>query len=68
MGTNCSTSQMGCVTICILLMRLMPYSAMGITTSELRMCASHMGMWNTRFSATDMMLASMANSRKVNDA
>ena len=59
---------MGCVMICILLMRLMPYSAMGITTSELQMCAIHMGMSNTRFSATDMMLASMANSRNVNDA
>ena len=68
MGTNCRISQIGCVTICILLMRLMPYSAMGMTTSELQMCASHIGMSNTRFSATDMMLASMANSRNVNDA
>ncbi len=50
------------------LMRLMPYSAMGMTTSELMICASASGRPNSMCSATDMMLASMANRMNVNEA
>ena len=50
------------------LIRLMPYTAIGITTSALTRCAAHSGIPVSSVSAVDMMLASIANSRKVNDA
>ena len=42
--------------------------AMGMTTSELMMWATAMGIPNSMCSATDMMLASIENSRNVNEA
>lgn len=47
---------------------LMPYRAMGMTTSALIRWPIQIGMWNSSMSAVDMMLASIANNRKVNEA
>ena len=60
--------QIAWVASCMRLIMLMPYMAIGITTNELMMCAKAMGMPNNMWSATDMMLASIENSRNVKEA